>query len=472
MSENKNNEFDQNVIDRLSKIMPPEEEVKSTNPWSKPITLITWGFVLTLFQVNFFFLQYILPAFGVILIFQGFRSLRNENAWFKVTWILSMIQLVLYLFGLLFITTPLIKSNYSFEIATFSVIYQISFLLIFRKALRIVFQQSGQKQKQDPLLATSILTGVAFIIAWSPYNHNWFIVILISICYILSYICLFHIGKTIDDTGYRLYNSPVKLNNSVISALYISFTIIFVVVSCIYFNHVKLEGAKYTQPNMNGTREILIKKGFPKEILQYLGDKSVAPIVDSINIKSSTINLHIGDNGIFKLPDVLEARTVYIEMPKSEMYVLQYFKWTNAKAYWKDGIQIFTDETASDVQIITSGLMYDKNGITYHADFPSLDCKFLPRNTFFGKKNCYQIYDGISYPFGSDKQQGYVLYRYKIPQCCRYTNSSLNYIHNMNPFMIPYFNIEDNMISGVYENSDNTRPNFTYYNPGYGAIQP
>jgi hypothetical protein len=89
--------FDQQMIDHLSELPPSEEEIRNTNPWSKPIGFITWGFILTTLHLNILYLQYILPTIGVVLIFLGSRSLRNENKYFKTAWVLSIVKLLLHM---------------------------------------------------------------------------------------------------------------------------------------------------------------------------------------------------------------------------------------------------------------------------------------------------------------------------------------------------------------------------------------
>jgi hypothetical protein len=53
MSE-KDYNFDKQMIEQLSYVTPPEEEIRKTNPWSKPIGFITWGFILTTFTFEFY----------------------------------------------------------------------------------------------------------------------------------------------------------------------------------------------------------------------------------------------------------------------------------------------------------------------------------------------------------------------------------------------------------------------------------
>jgi uncharacterized membrane protein len=65
--------------------MDIDEEKTILNPWKKPIMEITLGFALTSITLNFLWLQYILPAIGIVLIFIGARSLRKENKYFTMS---------------------------------------------------------------------------------------------------------------------------------------------------------------------------------------------------------------------------------------------------------------------------------------------------------------------------------------------------------------------------------------------------
>lgn len=69
----------------------------------KSIRKVILGFMLTMMTFNFFALQYILPTVGVCLIYLGFRQLRNENRWFKITWIFSAINIIIKILQLIYI---------------------------------------------------------------------------------------------------------------------------------------------------------------------------------------------------------------------------------------------------------------------------------------------------------------------------------------------------------------------------------
>ncbi len=155
MSE-KDFKFDKQMIEHLSELTPPEEEIRKTNPWSKPIDFITWGFILTTLHLNFIYLQYILPTIGVILIFLGFRSLRNENKYFKVAWILSIVKLLLQLGNLVWISTPLNIMDYpELAFGTVMLVFQIALFLTFHVALKKTYKKAGKLTESNPLFGAS-----------------------------------------------------------------------------------------------------------------------------------------------------------------------------------------------------------------------------------------------------------------------------------------------------------------------------
>ena len=54
---------------------------------------IVVGTALLTFRFQFFYLQYLLPLLGAVLVYLGYRSLRLENRWFRLGWLLSALLL-------------------------------------------------------------------------------------------------------------------------------------------------------------------------------------------------------------------------------------------------------------------------------------------------------------------------------------------------------------------------------------------
>jgi len=474
--------FDQQMINQLSELPPPEEEIRITNPWSKPIGFITWGLILTTLQLNFLYLQYILPTIGVMLIFLGFRSLRDESKYFKAAWVLSIAKLLLQLGYLVRATTPLHTADYP-EVAVGAVMlaFQIATFLIFQAALNEIFKKVGKQTQSAPLLRASLWTAAAFLIALSPLSESWLVFIPMVICYILIVRSLYRIGGELDDEGYVLTNAPVRISNRSFGWAYFFVALATVITCCICSNHLKLEPQAYQPPETTEARQHLLDMEFPTQALQYLTDEDVSMISGAVDIKASS-QLMMFDAKEVEHREIsgastfitftyepgkynIEATTVYIEMPENMVYVLQYFTWEGGQPVWQDGIQISGESQAEDWKIISSGLFYSKNGTNYTADFPRLVCGSMTQTGMFGRSDFVQIAGALSYPFASEHQGGYVLYRYTFlyDSDIYATHANLSYMHFLSPLHIPYANTEDRILSGAYSFSDIMQQHYTTY---------
>ena len=476
-----NIDFEQEMIEQLSYVVPPEDEIQKTNPWSKPIGNIIWGFILTTLHLNFLYLQYILPTIGVTLIFLGFRSLRKENKYFRIAWMLSVLKLLLHLWDLVLVSTPFSLENFSeFAIGLVMFSFQIAMFLTFRTALKEVYKKAGRTMEADPLLGASWWTAAAFFVALSPFSNSWIVFIPMIICYILIVRSLFRVGEQLDDTGYLLINAPIKISNRIFGRMYFFIALTIVIMCSIYYNHLKIEPLEYSVPEITEARQHLLDMGFPAEALKYLSNEDASMLSGAINVESSTkllmfdpkrIEHQVSYGSYTQISHTyepgkknIEATTVYIEMPENVVYVLQHFSWKGGKPVWQDGIMI-SGENEADKQVISSSLFYTKGGKEYIADFPRLICDRVTVSTMFGTSYPMLITGALSYPFGSEEQGGYVLYSYRVETDSDIflTHSTISYIHLVSPLHIPYRRTEDLFLSGAYTFEDRLQQHYTTY---------
>ena len=100
------NEFDRSLMENLSQLPPDPEEVQNYTPWRSAMSKILWGMGLTTFKFEFFYLQYLLPLLGAALLYLGYRSLRRENRWFRLCWVLSGVLLAVHMATDILTATP------------------------------------------------------------------------------------------------------------------------------------------------------------------------------------------------------------------------------------------------------------------------------------------------------------------------------------------------------------------------------
>lgn len=85
-----------------------DRERSSPATWHSAVGRILWGLALCTFRLEVFYLQYLLPLLGATLLYLGYRSLRRENRWFHLGWIMAGIHLAVQMTVLVLGGTPVL----------------------------------------------------------------------------------------------------------------------------------------------------------------------------------------------------------------------------------------------------------------------------------------------------------------------------------------------------------------------------
>ena len=99
-------DFDCTLATDLSQLPPPPSAVNAVTPWRTAIHRIAWGLCLTCFTLQFLYLDYLLPAIGTVALYLGFRALRANNRWFRLSWYASICKVILLYIAYLLAATP------------------------------------------------------------------------------------------------------------------------------------------------------------------------------------------------------------------------------------------------------------------------------------------------------------------------------------------------------------------------------
>ena len=89
--------------------LPPEEIVADVTPWRRAMNRILFGMALCAITLNFWCLNYILPAIGTVLLLLGFRALRRENRWLGGCFAVTVIRAACF-FATLILNTTILQS--------------------------------------------------------------------------------------------------------------------------------------------------------------------------------------------------------------------------------------------------------------------------------------------------------------------------------------------------------------------------
>ena len=148
------NEFDRSLMEDMSQLPPAPGEVESYTPWRAAMTKILWGMGLTTFRFEFFYLQYILPLLGTALLYLGYRSLRRENRWFRLCWVLSGVLLAVHMATDILTATPVmgwITQNPALNWGLTWPLVGMQLLLLFAlwRGTRAAFASVGEAEPRD-----------------------------------------------------------------------------------------------------------------------------------------------------------------------------------------------------------------------------------------------------------------------------------------------------------------------------------
>ena len=234
------NEFDRSLMEDLSQLPPSPGEVGNYTPWRSAMTKILWGMGLTTFRFEFFYLQYILPLLGAALLYLGYRTLRRENRWFRLCWVLSGVLLAVHMATDILTATPVmgwIIQNSTLQWGLTWLLQGMNLLMLFSlwRGTRTAFAVVGEKQPKDwlaqgfvcYLLALALalwaelvpaseagLIGITITNDWLYYGRPiLFIALEIRLLW-----CIAQQSAALADRGYAITPVPVRFTPTVFLA--------------------------------------------------------------------------------------------------------------------------------------------------------------------------------------------------------------------------------------------------------------
>ncbi|MDU5105910.1 hypothetical protein [Clostridium sp.] len=417
-----------------------EKEIK--NFWNESMKYIVFGFMFTLLTFNFLWLQLILPSVGAVLLYTGFSKLRRVNKAFNSAWIFSIINLIFNVLNLIYVSTPLNVNYKNTGIIVFlGTIFQVSFLIVFRKGIRGIFNKENILVKKDPILGLIIWRVLIILLAITELGEIWIISIPIIIYYFYSIKSIYKLSYTLETINNISLKEITSINKKFITLFYEISCIFIVGICCLFSNHIKLNPIEITPVNEFGTRNMLIDSGVPLDIVKNIVDEDISMLKNIVNINISSQNLIFDNNS----KNTLEATSIFIELNNNEMYGIEYFNWGDKGPYWQNGIEI---NNFYSLDLINGRLLYKIEDTEYFSKIPRLSGGAVISGDIFGVQNkVNQITGAINYPHESKSQRGYVFYKINIPEGGIAGNNIVNYKLSNHPFRIPYTDIEKKNLS-------------------------
>lgn len=472
-----NTEFDTLLQNTLSS-QPPDEIIRGVTPWRKAFHRILTGFALGAITLNFWGLNYLLPTIGLCLVFLGFRTLRTENRWFHVCWVLTVIRMVCY-FPVLVVNTTIYQTT--FHASAFGSILStlnagIGFYLYFClwKALRCVQEKAGLVPRAGGAAALLIWSAVVFLLAVLQVPDGLLPGVLLLVAYFFILRSLVMLSRELDEAGYCIIAAPVRFPDKIIVLALTLVTLLSCGCGYLFFHQYPMSWqpvSQSTNPEVQQIRDHLLSLGFPEHILEDLAEEEILACKGALAVVTDVCD-HSVNTGHEVQEQIGNTIHIYTEYPEKELRItgvgvalpgektqwklFHHFQWLSAPHFWgTDVIQLWPAYNngkgwlpAGDV---TGRILCDDGKQVFSAPYYELGSETYTSNTiFWGEQTSTDLFASFSMPKDKQNYRGYVSYAVTPAQEGWLVDAWINYTHQISWLQFPAITAkEKHLITGV-----------------------
>ncbi len=480
----------ENLLEQSVAEFPPEDIIKEVTSWRKAMQYILIGLALCSVTLNFWNLQYILPACGMVLTFLGFRALRRENKWFRSCFIISAVRMV-YCLQMLILNTTVFHNVYSSTpLALALTIANLALLLAeifcFWRGILAAQKKVGLPPKADNALA--LLSWYSLLIFLGSFSFAQpILMIALIICFFSLIRSLYNLSKELEGIGYSVQPVPVKIPNPCIISLLLVVLISGCTVGYLFGGSYPM-GWKNADPleqaKVDATRQHLLELGFPEYVLNDLAPEDIAACEGALQVVSDVTEEPVNEGRPIKTEyedqgrhvtaysrayDIKELRItgVGVQMPgdREHWIVFHHFLWViNPGFYGTESILLYpayktTQSGWGPDGNVRGRVLYDKDGETFTSPYHSLGLEtYVSNNIFSSGEKRTDVFATFSMPGDAENQRCYLTYSTLEMQDGWILNSWVEYTHQQTWLQYPALTAMEARMTNFIPN---TRPFIT-----------
>lgn len=446
--------------------LPPEEIVADVTPWRRAMERVLFGLALCMVTLNFWCLNYLLPAIGTVLLLLGFRALRRENPWLRGCFVCAVLRAACMFPSLILNTTILPGDACRSAAAAVSAALMLALLLCFWQGLLAVQKKAGLPAQTGGTLALIVWYVLICVLAAVHYTG-----LLVPIAMLVGYVCilrsLFRLSRALDEAGYAIAPQPVRVTDRALAlllaaALGIGCTLGYLFGSSYRMDWQPADASEQTQTA--AIRQQLLDLGFPEDVLNDLTPEDIAACDGALRIVTKTEDYPVNDgrNVLWEaynekneryyvkdtVFDVKELRLtgVAVQLPgeRETWMVFHHFLWTTDPGFYgTEAIQIrpacrSIPEGWAAAGDVTGRVLHDRDGQTFAAPYASLGARTFTANTvLWGEQTNTDLFAAFSLPRHGEHARGYVAYSTTEARDGYILSSGVYYTHQQSWLQYP-----------------------------------
>ena len=449
---------------------PPEEIVAEATPWRRAMHRVLFGMALCAVTLNFWCLNYILPAIGTVLLLLGFRALRQENRWLGGCFAVTVVRTA-YFFATLILNTTILQSAVFTPAVTTALTAANAVLLLalyfcFWRGLLAVQTKVGLPARAGGALALIVWHALVCVLAAVQYG-GWVVPIAMLVGYVCILRSLYRLSGALDEAGYAIAPKPVRVTDRCLVLVIAAVLGIGCTLGYLFGGSYRMDWQPVdasTQAQTETIRQQLLDLGFPEAVLNDLTPEDIAACDGALRVVAVTEDhpFNDGRNVLWEaynekneryyvqdtVYDVKELRLtgVAVQLPGAQetWRVYHHFLWTTDPGFYgTEVLQIWpADENMQDgwrfAGDVTGRVLYDRDGQTFTASYHTLGRQtYTADSVFFGQRTNSDLFAAFSMPRHAESARGYVAYTAAAVQSGCLLNSWINYTHQQSWLQYP-----------------------------------
>lgn len=438
-------DFDCALATSLSELPPPEETVRTVTPFRSAMGKVVAGLCLTCFTLELWYLQYLLPALGAILTVLGFRSLRNNNRWFKLCWIISIYEAILLYTVFLLSATPFLESLALIPLWLRGIaalgMTVLRFLCLWRGLVRAAEEVGQPRQTAAPALwalgwyAVLVLLGVL----WP--HPGWAVGLAMGIAFVCIVRSLLRLSAALGGWGYAVRAAPVRIGSGKLAAAYLLSVLILAAVFSLASNHLPVESHAVEQTfesaKIAAIRTDLTAMGFPEEWLDLLPEAEIEKLADA---EACYVDPDAWgdstDNGV-------RYTDIQVQTGWRTFRCYHFFTVNTPRSVLQNQVSLSYDSHAV-VSDVAGQILWEQGGALWAGD---LTLASDVHSSFLGESSVYTAL--FSYPLFTTERQGWCAYSAVFSGDWFYGVTILHYQTQALRNLYPYLPLPEQPIVGI-----------------------
>lgn len=430
-----NMDLDKLLADKLSNMPLDDSLVKDISPCKRSMKYILWGLCLSLFDVVIFYDFTILTKIiGCICLLIGFRSIRNENKYFKVGYICSIIlnvRMVIFAILEMSIWKDVVMIYIGvLNIVTFLIISLLMYACLWFGIWNMENKAGKEEHSKSPVVLAVLYTAIV-IMGLITITGIW--VIIWGVAYICAIVGVFKTYKAVEEVGYVVKASSIKVPNWILVTATVTVAFVGVLVINV-FNKYPMDWQKYEvvqDEEIDNMRKQLIEEGVPSYVVNDLSAEDIKQCAEA-----ELVMMHEAEDDLYKI-DVKIMSYAFCLDEEGRLKIINYFMWEEDTKFYGTELVTYAGNNVKKAENISGYVFYDKNETSYRAPYYRIE--YVEEADFIisadvpaFEGNNSSLYTGFSYNKKGTNYRGYLTFETEYldyDEIQLYENVEIKYWH-------------------------------------------